>query len=97
MARDRILQRRDQAIRALDSLGYPNRILEATLRYHWLDALLVTDSTSITRKNRSEKYDRILTHPWWGPLIFITVLYLIFQAIFSWATIPMEWIGSGVD
>ena len=92
-----ILQMRDRTVDTLDSLGYPHRILEATLRYHWLDALLETDSSSITHKDRSEKFDRVLTHPWWGPLIFVTVLYLIFQAIFSWATIPMEWISSGVD
>ncbi len=36
--------------------------------------------------------DRILTHHIWGYLIFFGILFIIFQAIFSWAELPMEWI-----
>lgn len=36
--------------------------------------------------------DRILTHRVWGYLIFFGVMLLVFQAIFSWSSIPMDWI-----
>jgi len=36
--------------------------------------------------------DRILMHPVWGYLIFFGIMMLVFQAIFSWSAIPMDWI-----
>ncbi|MCB0516448.1 MAG: ferrous iron transport protein B [Chitinophagales bacterium] len=42
----------------------------------------------------TQKVDRVLTHPFWGLIIFIVLNFLIFQAIFSWASYPMNWIES---
>jgi len=42
--------------------------------------------------NRGEKLDRIFLHPFWGTLIFLTILFLVFQGIFTFATYPMDWI-----
>lgn len=38
------------------------------------------------------RLDRILTHRVWGYLIFFAIMLLVFQAIFSWSAIPMDWI-----
>ena len=38
----------------------------------------------------SDRMDRVLLHPLIGPFILMLVLFLIFQAVFSWATAPME-------
>jgi ferrous iron transport protein B len=35
---------------------------------------------------RSERLDSVLLHRIWGPLIFLGVIVLVFQAIFTWAT-----------
>lgn len=43
----------------------------------------------------SEKIDRILTHKVFGLLILVAILLLIFQAIFSWANMPMDLLESG--
>ena len=43
----------------------------------------------------SEKIDRVLTHRFFGLLILIAVLLFVFQAIFSWATLPMDLLDSG--
>ncbi|WP_286972068.1 ferrous iron transport protein B [Flavobacterium sp. UBA4854] len=40
------------------------------------------------------KLDRVLTHKVWGYFIFFAILFLIFQSIFSWSTIPMDFIDS---
>jgi ferrous iron transport protein B len=45
----------------------------------------------------SDRVDRVVLHPWLGPLILLVVLFLIFQAVFAWATVPMDLIKSGVD
>lgn len=32
------------------------------------------------------RLDRVLLHPWLGPLILFALLFVVFQAVFSWAT-----------
>jgi ferrous iron transport protein B len=46
------------------------------------------------RPQWSKGLDNILTHRIWGYVIFLAVLFLIFQAIFSWAKYPMDFIDS---
>ena len=43
----------------------------------------------------SQKIDRVLTHKIFGLPILIGVLLVIFQAIFSWATLPMDLLDQG--
>ena len=43
----------------------------------------------------SEKIDRVLTHKFFGLVILVCILLLVFQAIFSWATLPMDLLESG--
>ncbi|WP_166921368.1 ferrous iron transport protein B [Flavobacterium poyangense] len=43
-------------------------------------------------KDVRAKLDRVLTHKVWGYAIFLGILFLIFQSIFSWSTIPMDFI-----
>ena len=38
----------------------------------------------------------MLLHPFAGPLILAAVLFLVFQAVFSWAEVPMDMIEAGV-
>ncbi len=38
----------------------------------------------------TERIDHIALHPLWGPLLLALVLFLMFQAVFSWARVPME-------
>jgi ferrous iron transport protein B len=38
--------------------------------------------------------DRILLHSIWGYLIFFSILLLIFQVIFDWSSIPMDFIDN---
>jgi ferrous iron transport protein B len=45
----------------------------------------------------SDRIDRVVLHPWLGPLILLCVLFLIFQAVFAWATWPMDLIKAGTD
>jgi ferrous iron transport protein B len=67
-------------------------------RYKKINSILkqcVTEADSTAFKRRQEKIDKILTHKFWGYIIFFTVLFLIFQSIFSLANYPMQWIGDG--
>ncbi len=40
----------------------------------------------------TEKLDSIVTNKFLGPVIFFSIMFLIFQSIFSWAELPMTWI-----
>jgi ferrous iron transport protein B len=92
--------KRQDAVDILEDLGIKHRIMEATLRYEWLDSVLIASKINIdpqiAETNYSEKLDRLLTHKFAGPAIFVLLLYFIFQSIFTWAIIPMDWINSGV-
>ena len=41
--------------------------------------------------------DTVVLNPISGPLLLAGVLFLMFQAVFSWAQAPMNWIQSGIE
>ena len=45
----------------------------------------------------SDRLDAVLLHPVFGPIILVALLFCIFQAVFSWATLPMELIKTTVE
>ena len=55
---------------------------------------VISDPPS-AKEQFTERLDALLTHPILGYVIFLLVLLLVFQAIFAWATIPMDWIDAG--
>ncbi len=48
------------------------------------------------RERLSTRIDKVLTHKIGGYLIFFFLLFLMFQAVFAWATVPMDLIDSGI-
>jgi len=42
------------------------------------------------------RLDDWVLHPLWGPLILAALLFVVFQAVFSWANAPMEAIKAGM-
>ena len=105
ISRNESLNGEDSHIEAIRNsileLGYNTDTLEATLRYKWIDGILPFVQpkirTKIQKETPSERWDKILTHPWMGPAIFMAILYFIFQSIFTWASTPMDWIQAGID
>jgi len=70
---------------------------ETVQRYGFIQQLLnkvTIKQADASIQNKSTRYDKILTHKVWGYAIFFGVLFLIFQSIFAWATIPMDLIDS---
>jgi ferrous iron transport protein B len=47
--------------------------------------------------NLTEKIDDVVLHPIMGPVILAVLMFLVFQAVFSWANVPMDMIKAGVD
>ncbi|WP_161890087.1 ferrous iron transport protein B [Pontibacter russatus] len=72
---------------------------ETVARYTRINEMLL-DVVRVEKTAKGEKFsnrlDQILTHKIFGYLIFFTILFLIFQAIFAWASYPMDLIDQGI-
>jgi len=44
----------------------------------------------------SDRVDAVVLHPVFGPVILAVILFLVFQAVFAWAQVPMDAIKAGV-
>ncbi|WP_394367369.1 ferrous iron transport protein B [Pontibacter burrus] len=82
--------------------GFKSNTLQAEetiARYTYINELLL-DAVKVERVEKEEKFsnrlDQVLTHKIYGYLIFLGVLFLVFQAIFTWASYPMDLIDEGV-
>ena len=42
--------------------------------------------------HRDDRIDAVVLHPVWGLMLLAVTLFLMFQAVFSWAETPMGWI-----
>ncbi len=68
--------------------------LETEARYAWISQVI---SGCLVRPERlqtilSDRLDRVLTHRVLGTLIFVGMMGLVFQSIFTWAGPLMDWI-----
>jgi ferrous iron transport protein B len=46
--------------------------------------------------NWTDRLDKVLLHPIWGYFVFFAFLLIIFQAVFTWAQYPMDFIDTAV-
>lgn len=71
---------------------------EAIRAYHREVERLLQDAVlhEGTPERLTRQLDRVLLHPVAGPLMLLALLFLMFQAVFSWAAAPMDWIDGGV-
>jgi ferrous iron transport protein B len=69
---------------------------ETIKRYQFINDVLKNGQKIdlTTAKDLRSKLDRILIHKVYGYVIFFLILLLIFQSIFDWSKIPMDFIDS---
>ena len=84
--------------RARLALGNPRWWQEPLLaRYEWIEGVArrtVRDNKP-GRTSRTDRIDRFVTHKFFGPLILLAVLFIVFLTIFSFAQLPMDLIDGG--
>ena len=83
----------------LDGAGVDWRSAAIEARYICLAAIQqsVTTETAAPTENWSDRIDRVVTHKIWGTLIFIGIMALMFQSIFTIAKWPMDMLEAGVE
>ncbi|RMG15158.1 MAG: ferrous iron transport protein B [Planctomycetota bacterium] len=81
-----------ERLRALEAEDPQLRAEEVARRYAWITELLHQrgEEDLARARARTERVDRVLLHPVGGPLVFLAVMGLVFQAIFTWAGPVME-------
>lgn len=92
-----------EKVRALiEKNGYKliqSEILEINDRYEKINGLtqkVVREVEESKQLKATEKIDKYVTHPFWGFLIFFATFFIIFQAVFTFASFPMDAINDGI-
>ena len=82
-----------------------NMALSSLSRYRWIDKKIkrVLDPKTEKQNKRNERLDTILTHPILGILIFLVLLYFIFESMYTWSGPIMDsidmsfgWLGESL-
>ncbi len=69
---------------------FPGQEQETVDRYKAIKKMLPSVESVVSKQDFTSKWDRILTHPVFGYLIFASILMIIFQFIFAFANYPMD-------
>jgi ferrous iron transport protein B len=83
----------------LEAAGVDWRSAAIEARYACVSSIQRAATTEVAAPGEtfSDRLDRILTHKVWGTLIFLAVMTVMFQSIFSFARIPMDALQTAVD
>ena len=94
-----------RSVSALKAAGYsPNRF-ESEVRYAWIsDVASRTVSRARAKMSMvSHRIDAVVLHKLWGPVIFLVLMAVVFESVFSWAKplqdgiqFAIDWLGATV-
>lgn len=87
-----------QARGRLEAQNVSWQSLPIELRYARIAAIqnAVLRQQELAGEPFSDRLDRLLTHKFWGVIIFLALMGITFQAIFTLAKLPMDAIESGI-
>lgn len=78
------------AVNALEDDDQPQRVQQLHQEVRRIMGLAVREPR--VRLQLDDRIDAVVLHPLWGTLLLVVTLFLMFQAVFSWAETPMGWI-----
>jgi ferrous iron transport protein B len=86
----------DRARASMEEAGVDRAALESEYRYalcqRFADRAIKVKTQT---RDRSAALDRVLTHKVFGPILYIAIMGVIFQSVYSWAVPFMDWIDAG--
>jgi ferrous iron transport protein B len=62
------------------------------------EARRIADAVTVEQHKANawtERLDRFALHPVFGPILLAVLMFVMFQAVFSWSQVPIEWLASG--
>ncbi|MEZ4287006.1 MAG: ferrous iron transport protein B [Polyangiales bacterium] len=71
----------------LTSMGIDDAEAVVSARFRFIDACIERARSSPENRRRTftDRIDGVLTHPVWGLLVFLVVMFAMFEALFSWS------------
>ncbi len=84
---DGLAARLESSRAAIAAAGYVPERLESELRYTWIGGVLSRCVERVVRSgdSLSDRIDAVLLHRLGGPLLFLMIMALVFQSVFTWA------------
>ncbi len=84
----------DAARKRLADAGIPVPAVEARTRFGWVRPVVAAAVTkpAVRAVTWTDRLDKVLTHRVWGTLVFLGLMFLVFESIFLWAKPLMEMI-----
>ena len=93
---DRIIKEvRDQLYKE----GFNPDAAESILRFRFLNPLMndiIARQAIHKKRSRSESIDQLLLHRFWGLVVFVGMMYVVFQSVYTWAGPFMDLIEGGI-
>ena len=95
----------EQCLKQIEWQGIHFSEEEITARYHWIEKILtlVLHKPTHNQQTWTERIDAVLLHRTFGPIFFFVFIAIIFQSLYTWATVPMNaidtvfaWLGGTV-
>jgi ferrous iron transport protein B len=88
-----------EARERLEAAGFPVPAVEAKTRYAWIRKALVgcVQRPNVRPTTWTDRLDRVLTHRVGGAAVFLLVMFLLFQSIYTAAWPLMKLIDAGKD
>lgn len=78
--------------------GYNPDAAESILRFRFLNPLLadiIQRQVALKKRSRTESIDQLLLHRFWGLVVFVGMMYVVFQSVYTWAGPFMDLIEGG--
>lgn len=70
-------------------------IMQRYARIKHIMKVSVVETDPLEKQLQTEKLDDILLHRFWGYVILLGIMFVMFQSIFRLASFPMDWIEAG--
>ena len=79
--------------------GFHPNAVESILRFRFLKPILadiIARQATLKKASHSESIDQLLLHRFWGLVIFVGMMYFVFQSVYSWSGPLMQMIEGGI-
>ena len=79
--------------------GYQPDAAESLLRFRFLNPLfndILERQALVKERSKSEGIDQLLLHKFWGLVVFVGMMYVVFQSVYTWAGPIMDLIETSV-
>ena len=79
--------------------GFHPNAVESIIRFRFLKPILadiIARQATLKKSIHSESIDQLLLHRFWGLVIFVGMMYFVFQSVYSWSGPFMQLIEGGI-